>query len=648
MGKRGVFLGLVLVLAPALVQARTPDHWFDRPRSPRIANYRIEAALDWQDKVLNGQETITWRNTGTAPTAEFPLHLYLNAFKGPQSLYFKDKGGALGPRAGGWETGDPRCWGYCRLLSVHLENRALDGHPGEDQTVYWVRLPRPVAPGETLSLDIAWESRFPQAHGRSGRIRDFLLGSRWYPKAGVYEGDRWNCRAYRYGTGFYADFGTYDVDLSLPGALLLAHTGTPRRPDALETQEPDPGRPGNQVWKLHAEDVHDFAWAAMPRNGWVRRTFEYRGIRVSSFFQLRYQGSFERQRLAVQAALKYAGEWFFPYPYPALTLVNVPRGAETGDRLEFPTLVTASLPRFDPLAWRIRPELATIHELGHQWFYGMLATDAAEEPWLDEGLSAWFAEKATERTYQALFASRRFQVGTDAGELAGYWRNPSMDPLARAGYLAHDLRSAAAAASCKAPLVLDQLEAMLGRPAVERLLRDYTREMAFRHPTSQDFQRIAERVAGKDLSGFWRDFVTGTDALDIVIQNVEAREVLEGGWMESPQGPVFAPPQPASPGRRGRVTLLRRGGLSLPVTLWVRLENRTEQRLTWDAQDRWVTFEFDSPVTAAILDPDGNYPLLKDRLHSAYSAQPPRRGLHYWAQLVWSAVTGLLQGAGLG
>ena len=179
-------------------------------------------------------------------------------------------------------------------------------------------------------------------------------------------------------------------------------------------------------------------------------------------------------------------------------------------------------------------------------------------------------------------------------------------------------------------------------------MEEYTREMAFRHPSARDFQRIAERVSGRSLAAFWRDFVTGTDTLDVVIQKVGTQEVLEGGWMEGPGGPVFASPQPASPGRRGSVTLLRKGGLRLPVTLWVRLENRTEQRVGWDGQDRWATFEFDSPVTMAILDPDGNYPMLKDRLHANYSARPARRGLHYWSQLLWGAVTGLLQGAGLG
>lgn len=115
---------------------------------------------------------------------------------------------------------------------------------------------------------------------------------------------------------------------------------------------------------------------------------------------------------------------------------------------------------------------------------------------------------------------------------------------------------------------------------------------------------------------------------------------------------TFVPPQQVAPGTASSITLHRRGGIVAPVTLWVRLENRREHRLHWDGRDRWVTFDdpalFDAPIQAAILDPDGNYPLLKDRLHAHWVAKPARRGFHYWSQLVWGALTGFLQGAGLG
>ena len=77
----------------------TTDKWFDKPKSPRIANYRIEAVLDFEHRTLEGRETLSWRNTGSAPVRELPLHLYLNAFKGPQSLFMKESGGQSGPFA---------------------------------------------------------------------------------------------------------------------------------------------------------------------------------------------------------------------------------------------------------------------------------------------------------------------------------------------------------------------------------------------------------------------------------------------------------------------------------------------------------------------------------------------------------------------
>jgi len=278
----------------------------------------------------------------------------------------------------------------------------------------------------------------------------------------------------------------------------------------------------------------------------------------------------------------------------------------------------------------------------------MLASNEFEEPWLDEGITSWFTHKALERTYHALVAGRRFQVGTDVGEWADYWLKPSADPLTRFGFKTLSASTYHITAYAKPTLVLNQLEAMLGRPVMEQVMRAYAQEMAFHHPTRNDFRRIAERVSGRDLGSFWRDFVEGTEVLDYVISGAKDWEVRQGGWLFSDKGPVFAAPQPAAPGRMGSITLERKGGIKVPVTLWVRLENKEEQRLTWDGQDRWITYEFASPVVAAVLDPDGNYPLLKDRLHASYTAKPVRRGFHYWAQMVWGTVAGFLQGGGIG
>jgi hypothetical protein len=267
---------------------------------------------------------------------------------------------------------------------------------------------------------------------------------------------------------------------------------------------------------------------------------------------------------------------------------------------------------------------------------------------LDEGTTYWFTHNVMERTYHSLVGTRRFQVGTDFFSWWMYWSDPSSDPLSQVGFRTKSLDSHAATFYGKGMLVLEQLEAMLGRPVMEQVMRTYVEEMKFKHPTRQDFRRIAERVAGRDLSGFWKDFMEGTHTLDYAIEAVQSRPTLEGGWMDSGKGMVYAAPQSARPGNRGSITLCRRGGIRVPITLWVRLEDRSEQRLNWDGQGRWTTFEFDSPVVAAVLDPDGNYPMLKDRLHACYAVKATKRGFHYWSQMLWGAFTSLLQGAGLG
>ncbi|MBK8726114.1 MAG: M1 family metallopeptidase [Holophagaceae bacterium] len=637
----------------------TPAKWFDTPLSPRIANYRIQANLDWPGKLVDGKAAITWRNAGTAATDEFPLHLYLNAFRGPQSLFVKESGGRLRGDVLG-RSDDAGSWGYCRLKTVKVDGATLRGHYGEDETVYWVKLPRSVKPGESITVDVEWQSRFPKVFARSGwaggktpKDATFLMAGQWFPKVGVYQGDKWNCHAYHANTEFFSDFGTYDVELNLPKGLRLAHAGTAipfLDPDDKQEKDawPDPKDLYRMVYKLHAEDVHDFAWAVMHKLDWSIKKVPYRGTQVFYFYQPQRQANLRRQQMATEASLRLAGEWFFPYPYPVLTVVDVPEGASGADGMEYPTLITASSVKFDPFKLRFEPEVVTVHEFGHQYFYGLLASNEFEEPWLDEGFTSWFTHKAMERQYHALFASRRFTLETDFGEHAGYWDDPSVDPLTRFGWLTRDNGSYFRVAYAKPTLVLDQLEALLGRPQMEAVMRTYAETYKFRHPTAQDFRKVAEKVSGRDLSAFWRDFVEGTEILDLRILKVQNLPVQAGGWMEAGADMKFAAPQQIAPGRRGRLVLERRGGLALPVTLWVRLEDRSEQRLTWDGRERWAAFDFNSPVVAAVLDPDGNYPMLKDRLHASWARKAPRRGFHYWSQMVWGALTGLLQGAGLG
>ncbi|MBK7292487.1 MAG: hypothetical protein IPI84_01475 [Holophagaceae bacterium] len=212
-----------------------------------------------------------------------------------------------------------------------------------------------MAPGETVHLEITWENRYPKVFARSGWAGNFLMSGQWFPKVGVYQGDRWNCHAYHANTESFADFGVYDVALSLPNALGLAHTGT--QTNFVTEIEQDPKRPLNVIWRLHAEDVHDFAWAVMPTESWRKPAmFEYRGVQVFYYINGPNRRNFARQRKAVENALRWCEEWYFRYPYPTLTVIDTPKEASAADGMEYPTLVTASSVAFDPFQVRLEPE----------------------------------------------------------------------------------------------------------------------------------------------------------------------------------------------------------------------------------------------------------------------------------------------------
>lgn len=622
-----------------------PDKWFKESLSPRIANYRIQATLDWSGKRLAGSVQITWRNAGHAPTADFPLHLYMNAFNGKQNP-FKAQTSLFSRNQ---DFNGPNDLGYCRIMEATMEGQRLKGRSGADDTVYWITLPRMIATGETVKIDIAWETRFPRLVQRTGFEGDFLMAAQWFPKVGVYQGDTWRCLPHHTEAEFFADFGIYDVEISMPKGLLPAFTGAcvpqagPAN-QALDARQ-DPAIPLNCIYKVHAEDVHDFAWAVMPKLSWGYRKFQYRGVDIYFFQQGQNRANFPRQFEALKAAMRTSSEMMFPYPYPVLTVIDAPPYAKAADGMEYPTLFLASSTHFDPIGFRLVPEELTIHEFGHQYFQGIIASNETEEAWLDEGLVTWFTGRTMQEMGQTLFAGRRLHIGGEHLNWLDYWRSPSVDPLTRPSNTLRDRESYFITSYLKACLMLDQLEATLGRPTMDKAIRAYANEMAFQHPTAQDFKKILERVSNRDLDAFWRDFVQGTDTLDYVIRKVEDIMTFEGGWKLG-EG-IFQPITPSSQGARGRIELERRGGLRLPITLWVQLADRTEHRLHWDGQNRWTAFEFQSPINAAVLDPDGNYPMLKNRLHSQYARQTAKRGFHYWSQMLWATITGLFQSVGL-
>ncbi|MFN3414472.1 MAG: M1 family peptidase, partial [Thermoanaerobaculum sp.] len=238
---------------------------------PPVYEVTMEVRLNPEDRTFQGRQLLRWKNTASQPTGELQFHLYLNAFANDRSTFFRESGGSLR------NIGMPKDgWGF--ILVDRIKNS--EGHdlkPTEaflqpddgnldDRTVVRYRLPAPLAPGETVSLEINFHGKLPRVFARNGVHRDFILAAQWFPKIAVFEdaGVRgrkeagWNCHQYHAHSEFYADFGNYDVTVVLPAryAGKIGATGK-KVEEKIEAN--------TVTARFVQEGVTDFAWTADPR-----------------------------------------------------------------------------------------------------------------------------------------------------------------------------------------------------------------------------------------------------------------------------------------------------------------------------------------------------------------------------------------------
>lgn len=424
-------------LAPPARAAGAPQLPPLPERSARVASYAIEARLDEDGRTIRGSLTATWRNPGAAAD-ELWWHVYNNAWEHADSTWLRE--------ARAYGDGDaplPRAWGSTEILRARLLDPSDDAEQElawewvgqtdapRDRTVARIRLPRPLRPDGEVQIALDFVSVMPRAFRRSGWGENgFLHAVQWFPKLAVWERAdgawRWNCQPYRFLTEFYADFGNYDVTLTLParylGKVVASGSPDPASPESL----PD----GAVRYRFRAEDVHDFAWTADPEALVEERPFlpdEWRDeeeerrvaaalgvvaaqvrplpVRMILMLQPEHAEYRERYFTAVARSLYYFGLWYGSYPYPTVVCVDPPHDARETGGMEYPRLFTGGV-RKGRHARTLSPEGVTVHEFGHQFFYGLTANDEFAHAWLDEGFNTFATQRVLARGWPGELATR--------------------------------------------------------------------------------------------------------------------------------------------------------------------------------------------------------------------------------------------------
>jgi Peptidase family M1 domain len=617
--------GLFLLACSARGQVSAVYSPDGKPLSQRVLTYWIDASVNTEAKTLDGTESIEYHNLSGLPLSSIPFHLYLNAFR-PQSTFSREAHRSGLPviirrsEQGSIDIRSISAEGYGDLAK-NTRFIAPDDGNSEDHTVMEVTLPKPLAPGDVIRFQIAFHDKFPLSGPRTGYTRDFIMGAQWFPKVGVVWHGEWNCHQYHADTEFFADFGVYNVKLTLPQRYIVGASG-------IETGE-QANSDGTRTLTFLGEDIHDFAWAASPHFVIADDTFvnSLGPVKLHALVLAAHADQRARHLSVLKQTMQKFDEWYGPYPYKQITLVDPEPDSEAGG-MEYPTLFTGDTNWWSPSWSYYDPEVTVIHEFGHQYWYGMVATNEFEEPWLDEGVNSYTESKVADSLYgkRTSLVNARTMYGSDAGlQKFFYLERPDQDPIDRLGWQFADSDSYGSITYGKTATVLDTLEAIVGEANLRRALRAYFTRYRFQHPSAADFFNTLQETTGRtDLGPYLMQAFEGTGLLDYYIASITA-EPIEW-WKAGDAGPPY----------HSDVVVGRKGDFVFPVELEVGFADGSKERATWDGNDRWARFSWDKPsrATYAIVDPDRKISLDADSFNNGYSVhhdRTARRKLtNYW------------------
>jgi len=631
-----------------------PSGASDESFCQQVANYTLNVRLNTENKTISAREILEWTNDTEFPTDELWFHLYWNAFQNNMSDFLVEGTERWGKIFRNNREDD---WGYIRIDDIRLvdetrseefdlaptmEFRHPDNTNTADKTVMSVKLPQPVEPGETIVLHIDFHSKVPKPIHRTGVYRNSYFIAQWFPKIGVFTGGKWNCHQFHATSNFFADYGTYDVRITLPSRFVIGATG--------EHREKKENNDGTVTHRFVQHSVHDFAWTASPHYLEYREEFQFvpgKSTEITLLLQPYHKTQKDRYLNATKNALKYCSQWYGDYPYTTITCVDPAYNSRCGG-MEYPTLFTGGtyfLTR-KGIPW---PERVTIHEFGHGYFFGLLGSNEFEDAWLDEGFTSFLESEVYHAAYGYPVAVRSYFgipfifkeaiMPIESEGLSSHRRTYNMDIMQNFTWHFMNASSYFSNSYDKAKLMLRTLKRFMGKDVFNRMIKSYSIRNWFKHPKPQDFYDVVSEYAGQDMRWFLDQFVHGSGKLDYAVGAIRSeRKRIPRGWMGAKYREAGIP-RTTSTEYRTEVLLRRVGDVRIPVEVNIAFEDGTEVREIWNGQYRWKRFIYEGPLKIKNAEVDPGHKLVIDmnRTNNSKVMSPNRLAPLKWVSnwLTW-------------
>ena len=532
-------------LALALSAQAQDNHWQQQ------ADYQMNVTMNVKNFQYKGVQKVTYINNSPDTLSTVFFHLYFNAFQPNSEMdanlqTLPDPDGRMATNVGTpqrpiYESRiaklNPNEIGYLRVKKL-----TQDGVPAtisHESTILKVTLPNPILPHSRTVLGLDFEGQVPVMIRRAGRNSPdgvALSMAQWYPKMVAYDHKGWHTTEYL-GREFYGVWGNFDVKITLDKTYLVGASGVLQNPNEIGFGYEDKGvkvpttKSATKTWHFIAERVHDFTWAADPQ--YVHDKHQLADGKTIHFIYKKYKDTWKQIQEPMLKVFDYYNQLVGKYPWPQYSFIQ---GGDGGMEYAMCTLMVGG-EKYERLVG------TAAHELAHAWFQHLLATDEAAYPWMDEGFTSYIEYLAEHQILKTKKTANPFDSA-----YKGYFG------LVKSGFqeptITHSDRFAtnyaySVTAYYKGLLFLTQLDYLMGNEALQKTLKRYYNEYAFKNPTPNDFIRIAEKVSGMQLQWFLNEFMETDHTADYAISKVEGK------------------------GNKTEVTLKRVGRLPLSIDLWV-------------------------------------------------------------------------------
>lgn len=522
----------VLCFLLPVVSGRAQSYW-----QQHVAT-RIHVTLNDHNHTLHGSTEMVYTNHSPDTLRYLYLHLWPNAYQHDHTPFAQQQ---YRNRETAFYYANPKDRGFIDSLSFQVDGNSVEYFSREETPdIARIDLPQPLLPGGKLTLTTPFRVKIPKAFSRLGHNKQAYFISQWFPKPAVYDHKGWHPMSYLDIGEFYSEFGSYDVSITLPKNYIVMATGNLLNEDesqwldSLSAVKPEqqslvkayklrdvPFPPSSDTMKtlrFQEDYIHDFAWFAdkrwLVRKDTVHLPGEDTAITVWTAF-LPGTPSWESGTQYLKLAVRHYSSLIGSYPYK--TIKAVEGDMQAGGGMEYPTITVIDR--------KMRGDkTAIIHEAGHNWFYGVLGSNEREHAWLDEGINSFYEQKVAELSDKPAKSAGAKRGMPDEyrlnrlmiGQLQASGTDQAIaQPSTQFRYLNYGMD-----VYYKTAMLLQWLEAYMGKAPFEAAMKAYYNTWKFRHPYPEDFRKIITQHTEKSVDWFFDHALYSSRNMDFSIKKV--------------------------------------------------------------------------------------------------------------------------------